>query len=76
MDRVYRKTENSILGGVCGGMAEKYDLDPGLVRILAFMLILSGVTPLLYLVAWAILPTKKELESREKIKDVEAREVD
>ena len=31
--RLTRSTTDSMIGGVCGGIAETYDLDPTLVRI-------------------------------------------
>jgi len=59
--RVYRSEDDRILGGVCGGLAEVYDLDPTLVRLVALVLIFSGVSPLIYLIAWLIVPTESEV---------------
>lgn len=66
MTRLYRSEDDRILGGVCGGLAEIYDLDPSLIRILTFLLILSGVTPVLYLAAWLIIPPKSEVVDSEE----------
>lgn len=33
MKRLYRSRKDSMVCGVCGGMAEYFDLDPSLVRI-------------------------------------------
>jgi len=66
MTRLYRSEDDRILGGVCGGIAEIYDLDPSLVRILTLLLILSGVTPVLYLAAWLIIPPESEVVDSEK----------
>ncbi|MFB6116686.1 MAG: PspC domain-containing protein [Candidatus Nanosalina sp.] len=65
MTRLYRSEDDRILGGVCGGIAEIYDLDPSLVRIITLLLILSGVTPVLYLAAWIIIPPESEVENGE-----------
>ena len=62
MTRLYRSEDDRVLGGVCGGLAEIYDLDPSLVRIVALLLVLSGVTPSLYLAAWIIIPPESEVE--------------
>lgn len=62
MTRLYRSEDDRILGGVCGGLAEIYDLDPSIVRLAALLLILSGVTPVLYLAAWLIIPPESEVE--------------
>jgi phage shock protein C len=45
------------IGGVCGGIAEYFDIDPTLIRI-AFVAaaLLSGVGILLYIVLWMVLP--------------------
>jgi len=62
MTRLYRSEDDRVLGGVCGGLAEIYDLDPSLVRIVTLLLVLSGVTPILYLAAWIIIPPESEVE--------------
>ena len=55
--RVYRSKKNKILAGVCGGIAEYFDVDPVLVRLLLVLLVLMGFAGIiLYLVAWLIMP--------------------
>lgn len=62
-NRLYRSETDKIIGGVCGGLAEKYDVDPSLVRILTAILVLAmGSGLLLYLIAWLVIPTKSQLE--------------
>ena len=49
------------IGGVCGGIAEYFEVDPTIVRLAAVVACLvTGLLPLLiaYLVAWAIIPRK------------------
>lgn len=49
--------------GVCAGIAETYDIDPTVVRILTVALGLLTIlipTVLLYLAAWALMPPKPE----------------
>ncbi|HBP65388.1 MAG TPA: PspC domain-containing protein [Desulfosporosinus sp.] len=61
--RLYRSSLDKQLGGVCGGIAEYFELDPSLVRIGAILLLLvAGTGFLAYLVAWFIVPldTNKE----------------
>jgi len=75
MTRLYRTEEDRILGGVCGGLAEKYDLDPSLVRLATLLLFLAGGVPLvLYLAAWVVIPPKSEVEDIEEDKDSESEE--
>ncbi len=63
MKRLYRtEGEAAMLGGVCGGLAEYFDLDPGLVRILtAAMLLAGGLSFWVYLVAVLVLPKKSQV---------------
>jgi phage shock protein C len=74
MTRLYRSESDRILGGVCGGIAEVYDLDPSLVRLVTALLILSGVTPLLYLIAWIVIPSESEIQ--QDIPEPEGEEVE
>ncbi|MGV0394653.1 PspC domain-containing protein [Corynebacterium uberis] len=55
--KLHRSTTNKWIGGVCGGIAETYDLDATVVRLLAVAsFVLPGTQVLLYLVAWVIMP--------------------
>ena len=57
--RLYRSGRNAMIAGVCGGLAEYFNIDPTLVR-LAFVLLAfaTGFFPalLLYLILWIIVP--------------------
>jgi phage shock protein C len=55
--RLYRSRSNRQLGGVCGGIAEFFDLDPTLVRLFfVFAFLLGGHGLLVYLLLWLIVP--------------------
>ena len=57
--RLYRNTDNKMIGGVCSGLEEYVDLDPTLVRIgwlIAFFC--AGTGLLAYFIAMAIMPAK------------------
>ena len=55
--RLYRSCENRILGGVCGGLAEYFDVDPVIVRLLWVLFSLAfGSGVLAYIIAWIIIP--------------------
>ena len=57
--RLTRSTTDTMLGGVCGGIAQTYNLDPTLGRILfvvATLLGFSGI--LLYLILWVVIPVE------------------
>ena len=56
-DRLYRSRTDRMLFGVAGGMADWFDLDPSLVRIVWALLILAGGIGLpLYIVAAIVIP--------------------
>jgi phage shock protein C len=45
------------IGGVCGGIAEYFAIDPTLVRVVAIVLaFFGGAGVLAYLVSWLIIP--------------------
>jgi phage shock protein C len=56
--RLYRSQNDRMIAGVCGGLAEYFDADPTLVRLLfAFMLVFGapGTVPA-YIVMALIIP--------------------
>lgn len=55
--KLYRSGKERILGGVCGGIAEYFNADPTLVRILWILFcLLWGTGILLYFILWFIMP--------------------
>ena len=56
--KLHRSYDNKMLGGICGGLAEYFDVDPSVVRILAVisLFVSGGMTILVYIVAWIIIP--------------------
>ena len=54
--RLYRSGEDKILGGVCGGVAEYFNVDPVLIRVLWVIFALGyGSGVLAYIIAWIII---------------------
>ena len=63
--KLMRSRPDRKIVGVCAGLAQYFDLDVSLVRILCFFLTLaSGVCPgvVTYLLAWIIIPSEPELK--------------
>ena len=59
--KLYRSTTNKKLLGVCGGLAEYFEIDATILRlILVLAVIFAGAGLLAYLVAALIMPTKPE----------------
>jgi phage shock protein PspC (stress-responsive transcriptional regulator) len=52
-----RSTSNKVIGGVCGGLAERYDVDANIVRVVFVVLaVLWGLGVAVYLVMWLVVP--------------------
>jgi phage shock protein C len=59
MNKLYR-SNNSSLGGVCGGIGEYFNIDPTFIRIITFGLIFTPFpTILVYLLLWISIPLEK-----------------
>lgn len=57
--QLYRSTENKIIGGVCGGLGEYFEIDPSLVRVIMILLFFAhGIGLLAYIIAWIIIPQR------------------
>lgn len=59
--RLFRSKTDAMLAGVCGGIAEYFDLDPSLVRIAYIVLsVVSVAFPgiLVYIILWIVIPEK------------------
>lgn len=55
--RLYRSGKERVLGGVCGGLGEYFNIDPTVVRLLWVLFALAGGSGILfYLIAWFIIP--------------------
>ena len=62
MQRAYRSKQNKVVGGVCAGLAEYFDIDPVLLRIgFAVAFFVYGTGFLLYIILMIALPNKEEL---------------
>ena len=58
--RLYRASkEDSIIAGVCAGIADYFEIDPVLVRLLWIFFVFGfGTGIIAYLLAWIIMPRK------------------
>lgn len=58
--RLYRSSRSKILGGVCGGLGEYFDIDPTLVRLFAVLALFfsDGAVFIAYIVGWIIMPLR------------------
>ena len=66
MKKMYRSS-NRILAGVCGGIAEYFDVDPTLIRVVYLILSLfSAGFPglLLYIILMILMPNYNQIENQ------------
>ncbi len=55
--RLVRSINNKRVAGVCAGIADYFDLDPTLVRVLWLLAtLIPGPNIIVYLVLWIVLP--------------------
>lgn len=56
--RLYRSRKQRMIAGVCGGIAEHFNIDPVIPRIVAVVLLFIsfGTAVLAYIVLWFIVP--------------------
>ncbi|MFC1741688.1 PspC domain-containing protein [Nanoarchaeota archaeon] len=55
--RLYRSKKDKIIAGVCGGIAEHFNVDPIWIRLAAVLLIFAnGLGLVLYILAWILIP--------------------
>jgi phage shock protein C len=57
MKRLYKSRKYKVIDGVCGGIAEYFNVDPVLVRLIAILLCFTGgVAVVAYIVGMIIIP--------------------
>jgi len=59
--KLYRSQESRMIGGVCGGMAEYFNIDPNLIRLLFIVLtFVGGSGILIYIASLIIIPNNPD----------------
>ena len=55
--RLYRQPKDKMIGGICTGMGEYFDIDPVIVRVLFVIALFLGTMGFwLYMILWIIVP--------------------
>lgn len=74
--KLYRSRKDYMIAGVCGGIAEYFDIDSTLVRLLTVLVVLiGGAGVIAYIIAWIVIPKNPDqisdeaFEEREKVKE-------
>ncbi len=57
VNRIHRSQNNKLIAGVAAGLAEYFNIDPVLMRLLFVIIFLAGGSGiLLYIILWIIMP--------------------
>ncbi|MHB8807262.1 MAG: PspC domain-containing protein [Anaerolineaceae bacterium] len=73
-ERLYRSSQNKMIGGVCGGLAEYFKIDPIYVRIfLILWLVVGEWGMLMYFLLWLIIPPQQYEGGSFQLNDLGAR---
>lgn len=70
--RLLRDSKNKILAGVAAGIANYFEIDPNIIRLLFIVLaVFGGSGILIYLLLWLLLPTdgSKTVEGKDTFKE-------
>ncbi|MEJ6797203.1 MAG: PspC domain-containing protein [Flavobacteriales bacterium] len=55
--KIYRDSDDKVLGGVCSGFGHYFDIDPIILRIAVVLLVVFGGFGLpLYIILWIVIP--------------------
>ena len=54
--RWYRSRKDKMIGGVCGGIGEYFDIDPTIIRILFVIGLIMAAGFLAYIILWVVVP--------------------
>lgn len=77
--RLYKSSTDKIIDGVCGGIADYFDMDPSIVRLICVATAFAGGSGvILYIIAAIILPRDVEIKGvyQESYKDTETENSD
>lgn len=62
MKKLYRSNINRKLCGVCGGLAEHFDIDPTIMRLLfVFLTLFGGGGLLIYIICALVIPNNPNI---------------
>lgn len=67
--RLYRSRKDKMIAGVCGGLADYFNIDPVIPRIIFFLLLLPGGLPgfIPYVILWIIVPYAPSVDHKDVI---------
>jgi len=65
MKRLFKSRNNRVISGVCGGIAEYFNIDPSLVRLgmVAVSIFSAGTGVVAYIIAAVVIPNEPNYPS-------------
>ena len=73
--QLFRSRKNRMISGVSGGLAEYFDIDPVIIRAIFIIATLGwGISLIVYIVLWIIVPNAPEIISEMKTEIKEEKE--
>ena len=65
--KLYRRRDGAVIGGVCGGIADYFDIDATIVRLVTFLLVfLAGLSLWVYIIFWIFIPIEPRPTYRDR----------
>jgi phage shock protein C len=62
--RLYRSSQNRMIAGICGGIAEYFNIDPSIVRLAWIIFaVMGGAGVLAYIICAVVIPNDKDVTS-------------
>ncbi|MCK4496203.1 MAG: PspC domain-containing protein [Candidatus Aminicenantes bacterium] len=67
--KLFRSEKKKMMGGVCGGLGDYFDIDVSLVRLIFIALtLMTAILPMVifYVIAWIVIPIEEEITNVSK----------
>jgi phage shock protein C len=58
--QLVRSESDKMIAGVCGGLAQYFGIDAAIVRLVFVLAVLSGISPLVYVLLWIVMPSESK----------------
>lgn len=75
--KLFRSETDKMVGGVCGGLAQYFNIDSTIVRLIFVLIVVYGGTGLVvYVILWIVMPTQSTIGlSSEEVMASNAKEI-
>lgn len=62
--KLFRSETDKMIGGVCGGLAQYFNIDSTIVRLIFALIVIYGGTGLiLYIILWIVVPSESQIKA-------------